>query len=278
MTIQHLPANSPINAIHLLLQRDGCLVLDAALDRDTLQAISREMEPHIRGSSKCNDEFGGRETRRKGNLITHSPSSHKVILHPTVIGVAEQTLSHATTIQLHCTQVISVGPGSRPQPVHRDQWAFDKFPFPAGYEVTLATMWALTDFTAENGATRVVPGSHKMDDRLTLSISDTEAAEMSAGSVLLYTGSLYHGAGENLTDKDRDGLIVHYTLGWLRQEENQYLCVPPETLAELPEDLLRLMGYAHGGYSLGFIDAGRDPIAAIRPELARPNPSDRIPV
>lgn len=278
MTIQHLPASSPINAIHELLQRDGCLVLDAALDRDTLQAINREMEHHLGDCSKGKDEFSGRDTRRKGNLITHSPSSHGVILNPTVIGIAEQTVSHATTIQLHCTQIISVGPGSSPQPVHRDQWAFDKFPFPAGFEVTVATMWALTDFTEDNGATRVVPGPHKMDDRLTFSKSDTEAAEMSAGSVLLYLGSLHHGAGENLTDHDRSGLIVHYTLGWLRQEENQYLCVPPETLAELPEDLLRLMGYAHGGYSLGFIDAGRDPIAARRPDLERAKSPDQIPV
>ena len=82
-------------------------------------------------------------------------------------------------------------------------------------------MWALTDFTEDNGATRIIPVSHKMDDRLTFSDTDTEAAEMSAGSVLLYLGSLYHGAGENLTDHDRNGLIVHYTLGWLRREENQ---------------------------------------------------------
>ena len=92
---------------------------------------------------------------------------------------------------------------------------------------------------------------------------------MSAGSVLLYTGSLYHGAGKNSTDANRVGLIVHYTLGWLRQEENQYLCIPKEVLDELPEDLLRIMGYAKGSYSLGFIDGGRDPIVAVRPEFEK---------
>ena len=92
---------------------------------------------------------------------------------------------------------------------------------------------------------------------------------MEAGSVLLYTGSLYHGAGANRSDSNRAGLIVHYTLGWLRQEENQYLCVPQEVLQDLPEDLLRLMGYDHGSYSLGFIDDGRDPIAAVRPEFEK---------
>jgi ectoine hydroxylase-related dioxygenase (phytanoyl-CoA dioxygenase family) len=143
------------------------------------------------------------------------------------------------------------------------------FPFPPGFDSTFATMWALTDFTDANGATRVISGSHKLADRLEFTQQDTEAAEMKAGSVLLYTGSLYHGAGGNSSDSDRTGLIVHYTLGWLRQEENQYLCVPKEVLQELPEDLLRLMGYDHGSYSLGFIDDGRDPIAAVRPEFEK---------
>ena len=94
-------------------------------------------------------------------------------------------------------------------------------------------------------------------------------AEMKAGSVLLYTGSAYHGAGRNSSQMTRTGLIFHYSLGWLRQEENQYLSVPAEMLKTLPEDLLRMMGYQHGAYSLGFIDGGRDPIAAIRPELEK---------
>ncbi len=201
--------------------------------------------------------------------MARSPKSRDVIMNRTVLDVAARALSHATRFQLHCTQIISVGPGSEPQLIHRDQWAFDMFPFPPGFDTTFATMWALTDFTDANGATRVIPGSHKLADRLEFTQQDTEAAEMEAGSVLLYTGSLYHGAGGNSTDSDRAGLIVHYTLGWLRQEENQYLCVPKEVLQELPEDLLRLMGYDHGSYSLGFIDDGRDPIAAVRPEFEK---------
>ena len=92
-------------------------------------------------------------------------------------------------------QVIAIGPGETSQAIHRDQWAFDFFPFPKGYEVQCNTLWALTDFTEQNGATRVRPGSHRDDDRLEYTVADTEPAEMEAGSVLLYTGALYHGGG-----------------------------------------------------------------------------------
>ena len=178
--------------------------------------------------------------------MARSPSTHGVILDPTVLGVADRALAHATNYQLHCTQIIDVGPGSNPQPIHRDQWAFDFFPFPKGFDSTFSTMWALTDFTAENGATRVVPGSHQDEDRKQFAPEDALPAEMKSGSVLLYTGSLYHGGGENQSDGHRVGLIVHYSLAWLRQEENQYLGCPQEVLDELPEQLLRLMGYAKG--------------------------------
>ncbi len=269
MTIEHLPANSPSEKITEVVERDGCVVIDNVLDQATIDLIRSDVGPHLELAEKGTNEFDGVETRRIGTLIARSPKSREVIMNRSVLDVTARILSHATHFQLHITEIISVGPGSQLQPVHRDQWAFDMFPFPQGFEVTLATMWALTDFREENGATRVAPGSHKLADKLQLTEKDTEPAEMDAGSVLLYTGALYHGAGANRTDTHRDGLIVHYTLGWLRQEENQYLSVPAEMLKELPEDLLRVMGYQLGAYSLGFIDGGRDPIAAVRPEFER---------
>ncbi len=269
MSIEHLPADSPSEKASEFLERAGCVVIDGLMDRDTLEQVSREVSPHLEAAPKGTDEFDGFRTRRTGTLVARSPKSREVIMNRTVLDVTARALAHASTFQLHCTQVISVGPGSTPQLIHRDQWAFDMFPFPPGFDSTLATMWALTDFREENGATRFEPGSHNMQHKLTFTQADSEAAEMDAGSVLLYTGSLYHGAGANSTEQDRVGLIVHYSLGWLRQEENQYLCIPDEVLQELPEDLLRLMGYAKGSYSLGFVDAGRDPIAAIRPELEK---------
>lgn len=272
MPIQHLPVDSPTDKLNEALEQDGCVVIDRALDRATLDRLKDEMAPHVEAAAYGTDEFDGFQTKRSGMLVARSPTSRDLIMNPSVLDLAKRVLSHATVFQLHCTQIIEVGPGAAPQMIHRDQWAFDMFPFPQGTDTTFATMWALDDFTEENGATRVIPGSHKMADKQEFKLEDTEPAEMEAGSVLLYTGSLYHGAGRNQSDAVRTGLIVHYSLGWLRQEENQYLGVPEEVLQTLPEDLLRLMGYQHASLSLGFIDGGRDPIAVVRPEFERATP------
>ncbi|MEM8501255.1 MAG: phytanoyl-CoA dioxygenase family protein [Pseudomonadota bacterium] len=269
MRVEHLAATTEPAIVQEVLERDGCCVIDHMLAPETLENILNELQPHMNEAPYGEDDFDGRNTRRCGGLVARSETSRSVIMHPTILGTAERALSHATKFQLHCTQTIAVGPGSQAQLIHRDQWAFDQFAFPSGFDTTFSTMWALTDFTEENGATRVIPGSHKFADKQEYQISDTIPAEMSAGSVLLYTGSLYHGAGANCTNEERIGMIIHYSLGWLRQEENQYLSVPQDILATLPEDLLRLMGYDIACYSLGFIDGGQDPIAAIRPELVR---------
>ena len=267
MSIVHLPANTSIEKAHEILERDGCVVIDDLMPTETVAAISGEMAPWLEATPKGNDEFDGFQTRRTGMLVARSPSSHDIILNPTIVGVADQALAHATNYQLHCTQVIAVGPGSKPQPIHRDQWAFDMFPFPKGFDSTFATMWALTDFTEANGATRVVPGSHQDEDFKQFTLEESQPAEMTSGSVLLYTGSLYHGAGPNDSDHDRIGLTIHYSLAWLRQEENQYLGCPTEVLDVLPEKMLRMMGYARGAYSLGFVDGGVDSLSTVRPDL-----------
>jgi ectoine hydroxylase-related dioxygenase (phytanoyl-CoA dioxygenase family) len=186
-----------------------------------------------------------------------------------ILEVTGKLLGHATTFQLHLTQAICIGPNSPAQLIHRDQWAFDFFGFPSGFEVQCNTIWAITDFTEENGATRVVVGSNHAEDKLRLGQSDTVGAVMRAGSVVLYTGAVYHGGGANVTeDETRIGVNITYNLGWLRQEENQYLAVSRECAATLDEPLLRLMGYQKGAFALGYIDDLRDPITVVRPDLA----------
>ena len=131
------------------------------------------------------------------------------------------------------------------------------------------TLWALTDFTEENGATRVIPGSNRHDDKLQYGPDDTIPATMSRGSVLVYTGALYHGGGANRSDAVRRGINITYNVSWLRQEENQYLSVPIEVARTFDEDLQRLMGYSRGAYALGYVDDLRDPIEVLRPDAGR---------
>ena len=267
--IKHLPASASADEICAALADDGCVVVDNVVRPEVMDEVARELRPFAENTPLGPDDFSGRRTRRTGGLIARSPKSRELVMHPVVLGATAKMLGHATSFQLHLTQIISIGPGEPAQTIHRDQWAFDFFPFPRGYEVQCNTIWAMTDFTAENGATRVIPGSNHFDDKLRFTEADTEPAEMSKGSVLFYTGSIYHGGGANHSKEIRTGINITYNVSWLRQEENQYLSVPLDIARTLPVDLLRLMGYRLGAYALGYVDDTRDPIEVVRPDLAR---------
>ena len=227
-----------------------------------------ELEPWIDATPNGRDDFAGRRTRRTGGLVARSPTCRALVQHPLILAATKQLLDGATSFHLHLTQVIAIGPGEPGQLIHRDQWAFDFFPFPMGYEVQCNTIWAMTDFTAENGATRVIPGSHRYEDKLQLTHDDCEAAEMPAGSVFVYTGAVYHGGGANRSKTTRYGLNLTYARSWLRQEENQYLSVPFDVARELPDELLKLIGYQRGAYALGYVDDVRDPLEVLRGKRA----------
>ena len=268
MTIEHLSPDSSTESVAKVLARDGCCVIDRLAERAALEAVRKEMALYVEAVPYGPDEFSGLNTRRAGGLIARSPSSHQFIMNPLLLDVTRAVLKDSTNFRLHLTQVIALGPGAKAQGVHRDQWAFDFFGFPGGYEVQCNALWAMTDFTEANGATRVIPGSNRAEDKLLFEASDTEAAEMEAGSVFIYTGAVYHGGGANRTEKVRYGLNVTYARAWLRQEENQYLTVPLEIARTLDTALLKLMGYARGAYALGYMDDMRNPITAIFGERA----------
>ena len=264
MPVQHLSPSTSPEAVTQVLADDGVCIVDDLAPAELLDRVQTELQPHIDATHPGPDDFSGHQTTRTGALIARSPSCRELITHPLVLGTVGAVLGHAHGFQLHLTQVIGLGPGQNAQYIHRDQWAFDHFPFPTGYEVTCNTIWAMTDFTEENGATRVIPGSHRFDDGLTFTQEDTEPAEMRRGSVVLYLGSLYHGGGANRTDRVRYGANLTYAASWLRQEENQYLSCPPEVARTLDDDLLRLMGYARGAYALGYVGDLLDPLDALR--------------
>ena len=147
---------------------------------------------------------------------------------------------------------MAIAPGESAQILHRDRGIWGGY-VPRQIEPLFSTIWALTPFTKENGATQVAVGSHRWEKQRQPQPHEIAYAEMSPGSVLCYNGTVLHGGGANTTDNDtRVGVFLHYTLNWLRQEENQYLSCPPEHAQYLPQELRALICYAKGGYVLGF--------------------------
>ena len=269
MGLQHLPPTATADEAVAALKRDGAVIVDQLISPGAMDAVAAELKPWLDATALGPDDFSGRRTKRTGGLVARSPLCRELVMNKLVLGTTGKLLEHATSFQLHLTQVIAIGPGEPAQPIHRDQWAFDFFPFPSGFEVQCNTIWAMTDFTEENGATRVVPGSNHLADKLRFKHEDSVAAEMRKGSVLLYNGSVYHGGGANASNETRAGINITYNLSWLRQEENQYLAVPLEIARTLPVELLKLIGYRRGAYALGYVDDLRDPIEVVRPDLKR---------
>ena len=261
--IEHLPPDTPIDCVAEKVREHGCVIVDDLCPQTTLDLLRNECEPYYDRTPKGDDNFMGGNTQRIRAIVNKSDAAVDMISNPLTTGVVTDLITqHNTAVQLHFASLINIGPGESAQPVHRDQWAWDMFPFPKGRHVMANCIWAAKDFTEANGATRIAPGSHLADDRLKIPVEQTEAAEMSAGSVLIFLGSVYHGGGANRTESDRPGLAVGYAANWLRQEENQYLAVSRERAKNLTPEMQKLIGYDQL-YSLGFVDNYKNPLEIL---------------
>src|SRR5262245_57415063 len=149
MTIQHLPRSATPEDVGEVLRRDGVAVVDNLVPRAFMERARQELAPFMDDTAFGTDGFAGYRTKRTGGLVVRSAACRELIMNPLALGTVKDLLNDATSFQLHLTQVIAIGPGEPAQAVHRDQWAFDFFPFPKGYEVQCNTIWAMTDFTAE---------------------------------------------------------------------------------------------------------------------------------
>jgi ectoine hydroxylase-related dioxygenase (phytanoyl-CoA dioxygenase family) len=248
----------------------GVVIIERLADDELCDRVMAEVRPWSAVSPRGGDEFSGANTRRTGALLTRCPSSVAMVAHPLILDIVDRSLwPKKTTFQLHLTQSIAIGPNSAPQMLHRDQWCYDFFPFPEDVVVEVSCIWAIQDFTADNGATRVVPRSHRLTHGVRVADAEAAVAEMPRGSVVMYLGSTFHGGGANVTDETRYGINVDYVLGWLRQEENQYLSYTLDEVRQLPERVQRLLGYEVGAYALGYIDGGRSPMELLDPTRAR---------
>ena len=265
MALTHFDRDADPVAVSTFLAAQGYAIVDDLADAPLMDRLATEVERYVEASDAGRDEYDGQFTRRTGSLIERCAASRELVMHPTVVGTVRHFLGHATAQQLHLTQLISVGPGETKQKPHRDQMAFDFFEFPASYHVQCNTMWALTDFTADNGATHIHPATSALDDDAAADVP-SEQATMRRGSVLFYDGKVLHGAGANVSDGVRQGVNITYAVGWVRQEENQYLACSQEVARTLDDDLLRMMGYQQGAFALGYVGDQQDALSKLRGE------------
>tara|TARA_B100001121_G_C18686309_1_gene620835 strand:- start:122 stop:1012 length:891 start_codon:yes stop_codon:yes gene_type:complete len=256
--VKHVSIDTPIEEILNILDEDAGLIIDNYLNKDNLEFIKNDLKPYLEVTKNGQDEFTGFETKRVGALMARSKTCQDLALDPFINQMADSFLGpHCESYQLHFTSAIQIGPGESSQILHRDRGVWGGY-IPRKIETQFSTVWAINDFTKENGATQVVPGSHKWHkDRQPLP-EEIAYAEMKAGSVFIYTGSVLHGGGTNNTDEPRLGVFLHYAPSWLRQEENQYLSCPPEVAKDFSPELRSLIGYSKGGYVLGFFTDPED--------------------
>ena len=254
-----------------LLRQDGALIIKDIISPQVVDQLTAEVQPYINATPTGRDEFTGHTTRRTGALAARSAACRDLIVNDLVLGSAKEYLKPFTRkIILHLTQTIDIGPGAAAQEIHRDRYAWGKY-LPREIEPQFNTIWALTDFTAENGATQCVPGSQDWDWSQSHTAEQICQAEMTKGSVFIYSGSVLHAGGENRSSAHRLGLNLTYCLGWLRQEENQYLSCPPEIAKNFDPALQDLLGYTQGEYALGYYTDPTDPTDGrdiVPPEFA----------
>ncbi|MEM9035570.1 MAG: phytanoyl-CoA dioxygenase family protein [Actinomycetota bacterium] len=259
MGIPRFSAAGSLDGLGDALGDAGCAVVTDVMSDETRAAIRAELAPSMDTADVADgddpaDFYPGR-TKRITALIARSTTiTDELIAHPVSTSMCDRFLlpNGEDGYQLHVTAALEVGPGARKQVLHREEDPFPIFSLPRP-DLIVASMWAVTDFRADNGATQLVPGSHRWPADRIAEDHEVVLAEMPAGSVLYWLGGTLHGAGASTADDGRYGVILTYSAGWLRQEENQYLDLPPERVAELSPEVRRLAGFRMFG-ALGFSD------------------------
>ena len=240
-----------------LLRANGYVIFDRVLPQAAVDRLCADLEPFFQATPRCQGDFYGWNTTRFGSVPLKSTTSHSLLLHPMMLSLADQVLGpHCDWYQLNLTQGVRIHPGERQQVPHRDEemWPCHK----SGIEYLINIMWALSDFTVENGATLLWPRSHFHRLSREVDPADAIVAEMPRGSALVYLGSITHCAGANRSTLPRTGLIVSYCLGWLKQYENGFLSYPPDVARQFPQAIRDLIGYRIHRPNLGGYE-GQDP-------------------
>ena len=232
---------------------EGFTIIEDAFDVAWADAIHDDLDRLERdlGIEPAGNSFEGTQTWRIYNLLAHGDLYQRIPIHEVVLRVVEGVLDPGCLIS--SLSSIAIGPGETAQPIHADD---QLIPIPKPHPPTVCnTMWAITDFTEANGATRLVPASHLASDHPPYGApQETIAAEMAKGSVLVWHGSLWHGGGANATSERRYGVAMNYCAGYIRQQENQQLGLSPDLVRTFPPRLQELVGYGTYNGLIGHID------------------------
>jgi ectoine hydroxylase-related dioxygenase (phytanoyl-CoA dioxygenase family) len=248
MELCRIAASDPVarDAVGPAIDRDGAVVIDGVLDESRCAACIAEIDRVERalGTAEGTNDFEGFETRRVFNVMAYSETIRQLIIDPVVLGVTESLLDAG--LLLSGTTSMNIGPRETPQLLHSDDGMVTLArPHPA---TMITTLWALSPFTADNGATRLVPGSHRWAARGAKpgdDVPDAISAAMPAGSVLVLHASTWHGGGANNTARERRyGLSIQYVAGWCRQQQNLMLGLDRALVATFPPRLQELIGYS----------------------------------
>ncbi|MEZ5596618.1 MAG: phytanoyl-CoA dioxygenase family protein [Pseudomonadales bacterium] len=240
---------------------DGYTVLERVIDPSLVEALNEALLrlEHDRRIVPGGNLFEGDRTIRIYNLLALDRVFEAIPVHPAVLPVVERVLDPGCLVS--SLSSISIDPGEDAQPLHADDTLID-LPRPHR-PVVCNSMWALTDFTEANGATRIVPGSHLLAEKPEFGKHyPSIAAEMPKGSVLIWNGSLWHGGGANGTSQRRVGIAMNYCAGYIRQQENQQLGIPLERVRRFPPRLQELAGFGTYKHLMGHIDK-RSPVQVL---------------
>lgn len=247
----HRSVGSDIGALAATqLQEAGYCVLRGLMPADLMARINGELDTDFRETPFCEGAFYGERTKRFGRLLRRSPTVSSLVLHPVLRAVTDAILgSWCDAVQLNVAQAIEIHPGALAQFPHRDQ---DMWPGACGDpEYLINVIWPLTPFTRDNGATRIWPGSHGIRGDVASSEAEPVVGEAEPGDAIVFLGSTLHAAGANVTGLTRRGIVIGYSLGWLRAYENQTLAYPPDVARSFPPELAALVGYRQHRPNLG---------------------------
>lgn len=244
------------------LMKDGYCIIKGLVPADDVAMMAADLAPHFASTPLSVGPFYGRTTRRFHRLLARSPHVARFVTDPLVLALVKEILGpHCDHVQLNLTQAIDIEPGGDAQPPHRDQdmWPEHK----EGTEYLINVMWPFTRYTADNGGTLLWPGSHRRLDQIVLPEAEALSADLEPGDALLFLGSTLHAGGANRTSTSRRGMIISYSLGWLKPYELPWLAYPPELARTFSEELAMLAGYRAHRPNLGTFE-GRCPSHLLR--------------